>query len=173
MKYPQNIWYYNGKKVLSTWIKTKDVERFQPITQVYGIIFNKANEILICKQKGHKDWNIPGGHPEKGETIEETLRRELLEEVDVKVENIIPIGVVKGIFPDEPDSKFLYQVRCVATLKELLPQTPDPDNGKTWERRFIPAEKITEYIKWGQMGEAVFKDAIEVWNQTGKLHIFT
>lgn len=161
-KYPQNTWTWNGNKVKSTWIRTNDVTSYSPRTQVYGIVFNNKDEILICR-KGDGAWQIPGGHPEKGETIKQILKRELLEEVDATVDNIQILGVQKAEFPDESDKKPHYQVRCIAKLKKLQFQTPDPDNGETWERKFIPASKITNYVKWGVTGEAMFKDAIKLW----------
>ncbi|MBI2151521.1 NUDIX domain-containing protein [Candidatus Woesearchaeota archaeon] len=55
-----------------------------------GIIFRKRKEkmeYLIIKHKeadgGH--WDFPKGHVEKGETEEETARREIMEEVGLKV----------------------------------------------------------------------------------------
>jgi len=161
MKYPQNTWTWSGKKVKSTWIKTKNVEKYSPIKQVYGIVFNDKNQILICK-KGQGDWQIPGGHPEKSETINQTLEREMLEEVDITVTDIQILGVQKVEFPDEPNNKPHYQIRCVAKLKELLPQTPDPDNRETWERKFILSSEITKYVKWNITGDAMFRDAVNL-----------
>lgn len=161
MTFPQDIYLYKGTRVTNTWIKTNKFGQFSPITQVYGIIFNGKGEILICRESKDGSWQIPGGHPEKDETIEETLKRELFEEVDVEIENIKPIGVQKVTFPDDPDKdKAIYQVRCIAKLKNLLPQTPDPASGNTWERKFVLANKINEYVKWGETGKAMFKDAI-------------
>lgn len=164
MDYPTNIYFFNGTQVKNTWIKTYEVEKYSPIRQVYGVVFNDKNEILICRSSKEKDWQIPGGSPEKGETIEETLKRELLEEVDIEVSNIKPIGVQEATLPDSPNKKPIYQVRCIAKLTKLLPQTSDPDSGNTWERKFVPANEITKYVKWGVTGEAMFKDAIEMWN---------
>jgi ADP-ribose pyrophosphatase YjhB (NUDIX family) len=171
MQYPQNIWLYNGKKVLSVWIKTHDVEKHEPITQVYGIIFNEKEEILVCRQVGSQDWILPGGHPEKDESIQDTLNRELLEEVDITVTDITPLGVQMGTLPDQPQVKPHYQVRCIAKLKELLPQTPDPDNGNMWERKFVPANEVTEYVQWSTSGDAMFKDAIALFKTKESLDI--
>lgn len=166
MTFPQDTYLYKGTRVTNTWIKTEDIESFSPITQVYGIVFNDNGEILICRESKDGSWQIPGGHPEKDETIEETLQRELFEEVDVEIKNIKPIGVQKVTFLDDPDkNKAIYQVRCIARLKKLLPQTSDPASGHTWERKFVPANKITDYVKWGKTGEAIFKDAIELLKQ--------
>jgi len=157
MKYPQNTYLYNGTRVKNTWIKTTEIEKYSPITQVYGIIFDDEGKILIGRDSKGGSWIIPGGHPEKGESVEETLKREVLEEVDVEINNIKPLGVQKATFPDDPDkSKVVYQVRCT-------PQTPDPANDSTWERKFVSSEKINKYVKWGSTGAAMFEDAISLF----------
>jgi 8-oxo-dGTP diphosphatase len=162
MKYPQNIWKWQGKKVLSIWIRTSDIKKYHPIEQVYGIVFNNIGKILIARC-GNNSWNLPGGHPEKGESYEETLKRELLEEADVEIENIIPLGVQKAISGNDI-KKAVYQARFVASIKRILPQTPDPANGNIWQRIFVPADKVNSYIKWGEVGKAMFKDAIELYD---------
>lgn len=151
-----------------SWIETDSVERFKPITQVYGICFNKKGEILICREETDNKWQLPGGKPEIGESVENTLSRELLEEVDIKVRNIKVLGVQRVEFPDNPNKQegsVFYQVRCICEVEEILPQSPDPASGKTWERKFVPADKITEYIKWGEVGEVMFKDARDLWRK--------
>lgn len=164
MKHPQDTYLYKGTRVTNTWIRTGDIEKYSPITQVYGIVFNNKGEILVCRESKEGGWIIPGGHPEEGESIEETLRRELLEEVDVEIDDIKPLGVQKATFPDDPDkSKAIYQVRCIAKVKKLNPQTPDPANGSTWERKFVSASKVTNYVKWGNTGKAIFWDAISLF----------
>lgn len=45
-------------------------------------------------------------------------------------------------------------------IDQLLPQTPDPDNGKIAERKFVPSNEVTSWVKWGVTGDALFKDAI-------------
>lgn len=152
----------------NTWIRTDSLDNLTPVTQVYGICFNDKNEILVCREGKDGPWQIPGGHPENDETIEETLSREMLEEVDVKVKNIKLLGVQKVDFPNNPTKSqgdIFYQVRCICEVDELLPQTPDPDSGKTWERKFVSAEEVTEYVKWQETGDAMFKDAIQLHMQ--------
>lgn len=160
MKYPTSTFEWKGVTVTKTWIKTEKIEDYSPVSQVYGIIFNDKDEILICRSSETADWQIPGGHPEDGETFEETLDREVLEEVDVELENIRPLGVFKVEFSD--GDNITYQSRFVAELKELLPQTLDPANNSVWERKFVPASEVTNYVKWGTTGEAMFRDAIKL-----------
>jgi 8-oxo-dGTP diphosphatase len=59
------------------------------ITVVCGIIF-KDDLVLICRRKAEKSlggyWEFPGGKVEEGESNEESLLRELIEELNLKVE---------------------------------------------------------------------------------------
>ena len=58
------------------------------ITVVCGIIF-KDDLVLICRRKPEKSlggyWEFPGGKVEDGESNEESLLRELIEELNLKV----------------------------------------------------------------------------------------
>lgn len=163
MSLPKSTFKWKNYTITSTWIKSISLESFSPITQIYGICFNDRGKILVCRELD-KSWQLPGGTPEPSESPEETLRRELLEEVNVKVKNIKPLGVQKVEFPGNPnkdEGEVFYQARYVCQLDKLLPLTPDSATGETWERKFVPADQIVEYIKWGDVGEAMFKDAIE------------
>lgn len=162
MKYPTNTMNWNGTEIVNIWMRMDSLEGLIPIRQVYGICFNDKDEILIARRDKNDDWQIPGGHPEKDETIEQTLQREMLEEVDVKVKNIKVLGVQKA-YPKEKPNETIYQVRCICEIDELLPQTPDPANGDTWERKFVSASEITNYVKWNITGDAMFEDAIKLF----------
>ena len=162
MNYPTSILEYGGRKYFLTWIRDDDLSKYKPVGQVYGIVFNEKEEILIARPGPEDPWAIPGGTPEKGETIEQALQREFLEEVDVKVKNILPLGTQKV---EAEDGSITHQLRCIALLDHLLPQTidPDPTKNTVWERKFVPAENATEYVKWGKIGEAMFRDAIQLY----------
>lgn len=59
------------------------------IKVVCGIIF-KDNHVLICRRKPEKSlggyWEFPGGKVEEDESYEESLLRELIEELNLQVE---------------------------------------------------------------------------------------
>jgi|WetSurMetagenome_2_1015567.scaffolds.fasta_scaffold33805_1 8-oxo-dGTP pyrophosphatase MutT (NUDIX family) len=160
---PQTKMNSDGQEVTLTWIRSDDLTEFRPFYQVYGIIFNNKGEILLIQEKSK--WKIPGGTPEKGETDIETMKRELIEEADVKVSKVLPLGAQRVDYPNNPkkeEGDLYFQLRYVCLADELLPQTPDPDTGIVNPRMFVPAEKVTEYVKWGNTGNAMFADAIKL-----------
>lgn len=162
----QSIIKSNGQDVTLTWIKSDDLSPFKPYYQVYGIVFNQAGEILLIQEKGK--WKIPGGTPEGKETDIDTLKRELTEEADVTVSKVLPLGAQRVDYPNNPNKQegnLYYQLRYICLVDELLPQTPDPDTGITNPRKYVPANQITQYVKWGEVGNAMFDDAISLFKK--------
>ena len=68
-----------------------------------------------------------------------------MEEVNAEIENITYLGYQEVI----GDKKISYaQVRLLATIKRLGPERPDLDNGKIYERCFLPLDKVNDYLNW-------------------------
>jgi len=163
MKYPQTTTTLDDKKVCFVWMKGVKFEDYSPIAQCYGIIINKNKEILLARTIGSSTWGLPGGAPEKNETTIETLKRELLEEVDVEAIKTSKLGLQKAFEIGKEDSS-VYQARFVVTEYKLLKQTPDPDGEEMWERKFFPIDQVNRFLQWGKAGEAIFRDAIGVYS---------
>ena len=60
---------------------------FDHIEVSAGVVRSAEGRILICRRKGALEglWEFPGGKREKGETFQQCLERELMEELDLPV----------------------------------------------------------------------------------------
>ncbi len=123
------------------------------VTQVQAVCFTDDNDVVLYQ---HSDnyLGLPGGTPEEGESFEETLKRELYEEISVEVLDFGPIGYIKVYKKDRPE-KFDFQLRYWAKVK-LLEETPDPDN-KAIGRVLTPINKAVEKLNWGKRGELLIE----------------
>lgn len=63
-------------------------EKFPRVT-TGGLIFNKEGKFLLVKShKWSNKWLLPSGKVKFGEKLEDTLRREMKEEVDLEIDDI-------------------------------------------------------------------------------------
>ena len=79
------------------------------LTSVLAAVIKRDGNYLICQRPAHKRhgglWEFPGGKVEAGETHFEAARRELAEELDVRV-----LSVGSAIFSiADPGSEFLIE----------------------------------------------------------------
>jgi 8-oxo-dGTP pyrophosphatase MutT (NUDIX family) len=94
-----------------------------------GIFFYTENtkRFLYLLRSDNKNWGIPGGKIEEGETLLEGLTRECVEEI--------------GFFPDQAklvpiqkfvNNTFVYHTFFCAVLDEFVPNLNDEHNGYAW-----------------------------------------
>ena len=75
-----------------------------------GIFVLKDGKFLLCKRKnshGAGHWQLPGGHLEFNEKLEDCARREVIEETGVKIKNIRSSTITNDIFKKVILSTFL------------------------------------------------------------------
>jgi len=59
------------------------------------------NQLLVCNANG-KDWYfLPGGHVESGESVEEALKREIMEEIGVSAKILDSIAIVENFYEQD------------------------------------------------------------------------
>lgn len=94
------------------------------------------------------------------------MEREISEEADVTVTDVYLLGIQRVEDPQNSDARkhTHYQARYFALINQVLPQTSDPAKNRIHERRFVPSNEVSQYIKWGVTGDAIFSSAIEFYN---------
>lgn len=69
---------------------------------VGGFIKNKKGELLfVTSHKWKGIWSIPGGHVELGESLVEALKREVMEEVGLRVKVTRLLSIEEAIYPKQ------------------------------------------------------------------------
>jgi 8-oxo-dGTP pyrophosphatase MutT (NUDIX family) len=133
---------------------TDELPPLEHISSVRCIVF-KDDAVLVVREgeQGERAHVLPGGRREPGETLGETLERELLEETGWTVAAPRQIGVVwlhhlgprpLGARPDSPQVRWypdflwvIYTAEAVAAQPEaLLPGNPEGVAG------FVPLAKV-------------------------------
>lgn len=70
-------------------------------TSAAGLIFNENGNLLMTKRAydpGKGMWSLPAGFLELGETAEQGLRREIEEEIGLKINEFEYFGSFSGIY---------------------------------------------------------------------------
>lgn len=91
----------------------------------------KENNKILATQRGYGEfknkWEFPGGKREEGENGEETIKREIKEELDLVIEVIEPIITVDYDYPSFHITMDLY----LCTVKEGTLDLKEHE-GLTW-----------------------------------------
>ncbi len=125
-----------------------------------GVFVIKDNKFLIgerINKHGHEKWSLPGGHLEYFETFEECAKREVKEETDLEIDNIMVMGITNDFFTKEDKHYITVFVRS------------DYVSGK---EKVMEKNKCTEW-KWvtlDELPEQLFLPFVNFLKQTENLN---
>jgi putative (di)nucleoside polyphosphate hydrolase len=125
---------------------------------IVAVFLNDSRDLLVCKRKDSQEWQFPQGGVEEGETWEQTLYREVLEELgnnDFKVlgQSSCPI---RYDFPPDMQGKLTEKYRGQQHIWFLCCYAPgmEPDLTKALEDEFeafqyvSPKQSLEGIISW-------------------------
>lgn len=142
-------WYYMDK--VPTNIEVK---------QVYGIVFSNDGKVVLRVENGK--YKLTGGRPnDEDVSLEDTLKREYLEELNIEIKDIKYLGY---LLVEEDDEKYA-QVRMIARINKIGINRPDLDNGKIYKRFMGSQVNVKKYLKYEDLaGNKMIDDALELAN---------
>ena len=124
-----------------------------------GIIRKEGSDELLAVQRGYGDmqglWEFPGGKLMRGETPEDAVRRELMEELRVKVTNLRDFYTVEYDYPDFHLSMECYY--CSPADESDEPQKHD----RQLDIRWIPRTSLAT-VEWMPADKGLIDALIEL-----------
>jgi ADP-ribose pyrophosphatase YjhB (NUDIX family) len=138
-----------------------EVPSLEFVTSVRGVVVSNSHVLVL---RNHDETHIvPGGRREKGETLEETLQREILEETGWVTSNYQMLGIwhFHHLTPKPANFPYLYpdflHILYAARPTEYLPDARLKDDYEL-ESKFIPIEEV-KTLKLQQPSQFLFLQA--------------
>lgn len=103
------------------------------------VIERSNGDVLLVRQIYRRGWGLPGGLMQRREGIEDTARREIEEEVGLRVDLIGEPGVV--VDPDPRRIDIVYRARPEPGVDADLARPTSPEIA---EVRWFPPEELPE-----------------------------
>jgi 8-oxo-dGTP pyrophosphatase MutT (NUDIX family) len=116
----------------------------RPIIMVgAGVLLLREDKVLLQRRKDNGLWGLPGGSLEPGESLEETARREVLEETGLVVAGLKLFGVYSGRdqFYVYPNGDQIYDVCVVYATGEYNGEMA-AEAGEVLELRFFALDDL-------------------------------
>jgi ADP-ribose pyrophosphatase YjhB (NUDIX family) len=107
-----------------------------------GLCLTGDGKIVLISEDGER-WDLPGGRPEGNETLEETLRREILEEACATVTEARLLGFCRGTFVAGSQAGRVIVRSLWRAEVELGPWKP---RFETVHRRLVVAADLLDHL---------------------------
>jgi ADP-ribose pyrophosphatase YjhB (NUDIX family) len=97
-----------------------------PITIGVRVILEQDGRFVLVKPSYQTFWTLPGGGVERGETLEQAARREILEEVGAQVGALRLLGVYTSFQENKNDHIVVFAAQNPDLASDVQPDHP-PD----------------------------------------------
>jgi ADP-ribose pyrophosphatase YjhB (NUDIX family) len=134
-----------GREATLAWVGRDE----SPAARVHALAFTPDGRILLVTDgPGETEYWLPGGGVESGESPEEALQRELLEEADALIEALVYLGSQR-MDDSQGQREFLRYYWCRV---RLLPQA-HPRGEATLRHEVFP-DDFLDTLCWGRSDPA-------------------
>lgn len=115
-----------------------------------GIILKEENEqkyILLVYRKKENDWSFPKGHMEEGESVKETISREMEEETGLKVDFVKELPVNEYINSRTGDKTETYIFLLTPVSETIKPEHVGD------QVEWVPLNQVRERLSYDNLKE--------------------
>lgn len=120
----------------------------QILPAVAAAIFNDKGEVLLQRRRDVNQWCIISGHVEFGESVEQAIIREIVEETSAKAE----IKRLIGVYSSPESQTYHYKGKTIhyitsyfeARLEQEIPA--DYSKEETYELKFFSVDQLPENL---------------------------
>ncbi|MDG5473701.1 NUDIX domain-containing protein [Jeotgalibacillus sp. ET6] len=128
------------------------VENEKVIMVVSGaMVFDRENRLLMQKRSDNKQWGLPGGFMDFGESVQDTAKREVYEETGLILKELKLFGIYSGPQYDKTFSNgdqvspVLISFICKNYSGELIESNEESLQNKFYSIDDLPENIFTEH----------------------------
>ncbi|MGI6309681.1 MAG: NUDIX hydrolase [Bacilli bacterium] len=140
-------------KLITNKHNLKEEDMTEVVKRVKILLVNSKNEVLLAYS--HNNYQFPGGHVEEGESLIQTVNREITEETGMvlNLESLEPFACALGYYKDWPKEGknrkieiYYYEVKT--DEQPNLDNTEYTENEKDgeFELRYIPLSEVEKVL---------------------------
>ena len=162
------------EKIITNDYNLKEEDMTELVKRAKILLINSNNEILLGYS--HNEYQCPGGHVEKGETLIDTINREVQEEtgIELNISEIEPFACTIGYYKDWPTignnrkiEIYYYEVKTDEKPNLANTEYTESEKEGNFELRYIPIDNVeNEFIKNANIYEdkhGIVKEMLKVF----------